>query len=266
MSDLAKWSDLRTRLLSGLAILALGLTAVCLGGLPLALLVMAAAGLSLWELARLTAGPAVPATVAMLIGLLAAGAIAVIWHEHGPYWLATLILPSLVGQIGPRRDRILFAIYAFMIMLACYAFVAFREGYGLAFALWLVLVVIASDVMGYFGGRTLGGPKFWPALSPKKTWSGTIAGWIGAALVGLGFMVCQAAPLWLVGFSVLTAFAAQMGDILESALKRRAGVKDSSQLLPGHGGLLDRIDALIGAAVFVLVWGMLGLPVPRFGG
>jgi phosphatidate cytidylyltransferase len=107
--------------------------------------------------------------------------------------------------------------------------------------------------MGYFAGRILGGPKFWPAISPKKTWSGTIAGWIGAAILGLGFVLAGQGTLWLVVLSPLVAFAGQMGDIVESWLKRRVGAKDSSALIPGHGGVLDRFDALTGAMVLVML-------------
>ena len=264
MTGPGKWTDLRVRALSGLIVLAVGTFAVWQGGLALLLLAMAVSGLSLWELARLT-GPLHPQR-SILIGLLAAGAMAAVLHLHGPFWLALLVLPSLVGMIGARRDRLVYAVYGFAIMLSVYAFVAFREGFGLAFAMWLVLVVITSDLMGYFGGRLIGGPKFWPRLSPKKTWSGTVAGWAGAGLVGIGFALQFGQPVWLILFSALTAFAAQMGDIVESAIKRRAEVKDSSNLIPGHGGLLDRFDALIGAAVFVLAWGFFGLPLPIFEG
>jgi phosphatidate cytidylyltransferase len=125
-------------------------------------------------------------------------------------------------------------------------------------------VVLASDVAGYFAGRVLGGPKFWPHVSPKKTWSGTVAGWVLAALVGWAFMGPLGADAGLIGASVLLAFAGQMGDIAESAIKRRRGVKDSSDLIPGHGGVLDRFDALIAVVVldFVLVrMGVIGAVV-----
>jgi phosphatidate cytidylyltransferase len=116
-------------------------------------------------------------------------------------------------------------------------------------------------VAGYFAGRSLGGPKFWPAVSPKKTWSGTVAGWIGAAMVGLGFVLAGHGGWALVLLSPVVAFAGQMGDVVESWLKRRAGVKDSSHLIPGHGGLLDRFDALIGATVVVMLIGLV-FPLP----
>ncbi|MFT7370353.1 MAG: phosphatidate cytidylyltransferase [Octadecabacter sp.] len=119
--------------------------------------------------------------------------------------------------------------------------------------MWLVSIVVLTDIVGYFVGRSFGGPKFWPALSPKKTWSGTIGGWIGAAIVGIVFVIFFNAGWMVILLSILVSFAGQMGDIAESALKRRQGVKDSSTLIPGHGGLLDRFDALLGASLFMLL-------------
>src|SRR5690606_1989766 len=100
---------------------------------------------------------------------------------------------------------------------------------------WLVFVVIATDVAGYFAGRAFGGPKFWPGVSPKKTWSGTAAGWMAAALVGAVFLSITTAGRDLIWISACVAFASQLGDIAESAVKRRMGVKDSSALILGHG-------------------------------
>jgi phosphatidate cytidylyltransferase len=106
--------------------------------------------------------------------------------------------------------------------------------------------------MGYFAGRMIGGPKFWPRVSPKKTWSGTVAGWVGAALVALVFLTIPGTTAGvLIVLSVAMALASQMGDIAESAVKRATGVKDSSSLIPGHGGLMDRFDGMLGAAVFL---------------
>jgi phosphatidate cytidylyltransferase len=99
----------------------------------------------------------------------------------------------------------------------------------------------------------IGGAKFWPAVSPKKTWSGTVAGWVLAGLFGLYLMQVTGVS-WSVPVAILVAFGAQMGDIAESWVKRRLGVKDSSQLIPGHGGFLDRFDGFVGgAAVFGLI-------------
>ena len=98
----------------------------------------------------------------------------------------------------------------------------------------------------------LGGPKFWPRLSPKKTWSGTVAGWVGAMLVGLTVWATGHGSASLIWISPLVAFAGQLGDIAESWLKRRAGVKDSSNLIPGHGGVFDRVDGLLPVAIVSL--------------
>ena len=177
-----------------------------------------------------------------------------------------LMIPTVFLILTPRRDRRLAGAYALAIMLAGYGLVDLRQGGGSSAILWLVAVVVASDVLGYFAGRMLGGPKFWPAISPKKTWSGTVAGWIGAALVGLAFVVMGDASWALVPVSALMALAGQLGDIAESWVKRRCGVKDASNLIPGHGGVLDRFDALIGAVVFVMGVGLVTPLTALFGG
>ncbi|PRD34219.1 UNVERIFIED_CONTAM: cdsA [Trichonephila clavipes] len=190
--------------------------------------------------------------------MLAVGALA-IWLG-GPVYL--LLVLAAVGAmqwelwrmtLGQGRDTALWAGYGLVILLAGAALIWLRGlPNGFLLICWLLAVVIASDVMGYFAGRALGGPKFWPRISPKKTWSGTVAGWIGAALVGAVFAALdRGTGLGLVLLSPFVAFAGQMGDIAESAIKRRAGVKDSSHLIPGHGGVLDRFDALIFAAIVV---------------
>ncbi len=245
-----RWGDLRTRTLSALAMIAIGGGAIWAGGIAVAALAVLVTGLMIWELAAMTA-PARPGN-AKLIGLIGAGALAAVLFRHDPFLMPLLALPSMLLTVGARRDKPLASVYALAILLTGYGLVALRQGYGSAEIAWLVALVITSDIAGYFVGRAVGGPKFWPAISPKKTWSGTVAGWVGAALVGALFMALEG-PHLLLWFSPLFALAGQMGDIAESWLKRRAGVKDSSSLIPGHGGVLDRFDALIGAVIAVLV-------------
>ena len=140
------------------------------------------------------------------------------------------------------------------LQIAGWGLVHFRVDYGFVWILWLILVVVVTDTAGYFAGRTIGGPKFWPKVSPKKTWAGTTAGWIAAGIVGLLFDLFFVQVSWhIIPISMLLSLASQMGDIAESALKRRMGVNDSSHLIPGHGGLFDRFDALLGASLFMLV-------------
>jgi phosphatidate cytidylyltransferase len=126
-------------------------------------------------------------------------------------------------------------------------------------ALILVLLIVwVTDIGGYFAGRGIGGPKLWPRVSPKKTWAGAIGGFvaslaIAAAFAGFGFG--KMGPLLLLGAAL--SIASQFGDLFESAVKRRFGVKDSSQIIPGHGGLLDRLDGFVAAIVLAALTGVL---------
>ena len=121
---------------------------------------------------------------------------------------------------------------------------------GLGLLIWLLAVVWAADSFAYLVGRRLGGPKLAPRISPGKTWSGLCGGVIGGALVGgLGVAVGSSGrTLQAVGLGAALAAVGQVGDLLESAIKRRSGVKDSGGLIPGHGGVLDRLDSLLLAA------------------
>lgn len=255
----ADWGDLGPRVLSGLGMILVGGLAVWAGGAPFALLVVLVTGGMMWELARMTADPA--RDLSLWLGALAAGMLALNLWSASPWPLAALALPALAGVLVPRRDRAVFFAYALVIMATGLSLVILRQSLGLVPVLWVLAVVVASDVLGYFAGRSLGGPKFWPRVSPKKTWSGTAAGWVGAALVGLGFWAAGLGTGHLLWASPLLAFAGQMGDIAESAIKRRAGVKDSSRLIPGHGGLLDRFDGLAFAAILSV---LVQVAVPLF--
>ncbi|MGE0733345.1 MAG: phosphatidate cytidylyltransferase [Alphaproteobacteria bacterium] len=119
--------------------------------------------------------------------------------------------------------------------------------------LWVGLVVAATDIAAFFVGRTVGGPKLAPTVSPKKTWSGLLGGMLAAALVSVAFgLSVFDISIWILIISgAILALIAQAGDLFESYVKRRFGVKDASGLLPGHGGLLDRIDGLIAALLLV---------------
>lgn len=259
-----RWGDLRTRILSAIVMMAVGVAEIWLGGPAFNALVILLTALMVWELAVMTA-PArrnTPITLGVAAGAALTAAL-VLRTEVAVLFLA---VPTLMLSLTPRRDRRLSAAYGLAIMLAGYGLIDLRQGTGTSAILWLVSVVVASDVAGYFAGRMLGGPKFWPAISPKKTWSGTVAGWIGATLVGLGFLLAGHGTWGLVILSPAVALAGQMGDIAESWIKRRSGVKDASHLIPGHGGVLDRFDALIGAVVLVMAL-QLVLPVsPLIGG
>ena len=256
----ARWADLRKRMISAVVMLAVGIAELWLGGLSFAVLVFVLTGAMFWELANMTAPGHRRTPLAM--GGLAAGCLAAAVLFRDDLASTLLMVPALALALTPRRDRRISTVYGLCIMVAGYGLIDLR-GPGVPAILWLVAIVIVSDVAGYFVGRLVGGPKFWPAISPKKTWSGTVAGWVGAVAVSLGFVAAGHAGWALVVLAPFVAFAGQMGDIAESWIKRRAGVKDSSSLIPGHGGVLDRFDALVGAVVLIMVLSLVtSLPMP----
>jgi phosphatidate cytidylyltransferase len=130
--------------------------------------------------------------------------------------------------------------------------------FGFAALILILLVVWVTDIGGYFAGRGIGGPKLWPRVSPKKTWAGAIGGFAASLVVVAGFAAFglgKTGPLLLLG--AVLSIASQLGDLFESAVKRRFGVKDSSHIIPGHGGLLDRLDGFVAAIVLAAIFGFL---------
>ena len=129
---------------------------------------------------------------------------------------------------------------------------------GFVALIFVLLIVWVTDIGGYFAGRGIGGPKLWPRVSPKKTWSGAFGGFAASLLVAVAFAACglgKIVPLLLVA-AVLSVVSA-CGDLFESAVKRRFDVKDSSHLIPGHGGLLDRLDGFVAAILVAWIIGFL---------
>lgn len=246
-----KWDDLTVRLISSAAMVVVGAIGAILGGVWFQMLVVFVSAVMVWELWMMIR-PNDP-TKGMLLAALAASVMSGQLAD-GTMWgfLLFLVVP-LIGATQLKTEIKTFFVFALGIQIAGWGLVHFRVDYGFTWLLWLMSVVIVTDIFGYFAGKAFGGPKFWPKISPKKTWSGTVAGWIGAGIVGFIFTLFTDAGLWIVLISMVLSFAGQMGDIAESALKRRMGVKDSSTLIPGHGGLFDRFDALLGAALFLII-------------
>lgn len=260
-----KWADLSRRVASTLVLLGIGVMLAVAQGIWLRLGMAIISAVTFWELAAMTGwryperhttlfGRRRPIALAVIAGLSQMTALT---SDYS--WSPLLLLAPIVAGVpgATTRDRLTYAIFGTAIMAVTYGLVGFREAYGLAFVMWLMGIVIISDTAGYFVGRMLGGPKFWPALSPKKTWSGTVAGWIGALLLGLVLLISGHGDPALVWCSPLVCLAGQLGDIAESWLKRRAGVKDSSNLIPGHGGFMDRFDAVTGAVLATMLIGLL---------
>ena len=244
------WDDLKPRVLSGIVMAVVGAGAVWAGGYWFMALIAISNGLMVWELVRMVAPEQTEAPVQL--GIMAFLAVVLSALLPALYSAPLLLAPIVVGLGMLKTNRILFAPYAILILLAGYGFIQLRQDFGLIWMLWLIAVVAATDTAGYIAGRIIGGPKFWPKISPKKTWSGTIAGWIAAAGVGYCFYRFGGLIGILPVVSVFVAFASQMGDIAESAIKRKTGIKDSSNLIPGHGGFMDRFDGMLGASTLLI--------------
>ena len=191
--------------------------------------------------------------------VLVAIAVPIILLGGLPFFLMCLALTlilnfewfSMVRKASVSRLWYLFGIPYAAIPILCLPFIREQPSPdGLWLILLLFLVVWASDIFAYFAGRHFGGPKLMPTVSPNKTWSGAIGGLSGALLVGFVFAIyVDLSPVMAVVGSVIMSVFSQAGDLFESWFKRRFGVKDSSNLIPGHGGFLDRVDGLLTAVL-----------------
>lgn len=221
---------------------------------PFTLMIAAGSAILAWEWGRLVRGARMDAAfyvhaAAVIAACISAGADAA-WLAM-PVLGAGALLAAIVTKVpGARAWSALGVLY---LGLPGVLLVFFRSdaAFGIAAIFFLFLVVWSADTAAYFTGRAIGGPKLAPKISPGKTWSGLAGGLTVPTLLAYGFAVwlgdTRALALALLGAGL--AFASQIGDLAESAIKRKFQVKDTGQLLPGHGGLFDRVDGLIGAVL-----------------
>ncbi|MGD0370530.1 MAG: phosphatidate cytidylyltransferase [Candidatus Dormibacteria bacterium] len=261
--------NLLPRLVSSAVLICLVASMIWIGGIPLDVLIGVAAALAAWELGALLGRLPAPAPSWLVIGLavwlaerailpgaggnlevilpiaLGAGMVAgVLFHSPWEGWAAGLGGGLYLG-IGLGS------------LLGLYHWPGAAPGVGLRLVAIVVAAVVATDTLAYFTGHALGRHPFFPAISPKKSVEGAVGGAVGAVLVAgiAGPLVISLNPVAAVGMGLLIAVVAEGGDLAESALKRQADVKDSGRLIPGHGGLLDRLDGLLlaGPAVYCLL-------------
>lgn len=256
------FADLGPRVASAVVLIAAALITLYVGGDLFALFWMTA-GLAInWEWQGLVGGPR---RVGRVVAGGAAVAAAAAFGRNGMVGMAAveIALFALVAAILAGQGRRIWAgagvVYAgALVFSVCLLRESFDFG-ALAIA-FLFAAVWGTDIFAYFGGRLIGGPRLWARVSAGKTWSGTIVGVISGGLLGLAAAYCGGGPAlaswqtFIVG--LCTAVVSQMGDLFESAVKRRHGVKDSSQLIPGHGGIMDRLDGFIFASVFTAALGL----------
>jgi phosphatidate cytidylyltransferase len=244
--------DLGPRVAAAVVMGLAAVTAAWIGGVVFVAFWWIAAVVVLWEWQRIVrADRLVERLAAGTLGLALAALFAL--HQSVIGAAAVLCLAAgAVGWLAGSSHRIWAAagvVYAGALVVSL-GLLRASPAYGLAAILWLFAVVWGADVAAYFGGRLIGGPRLWPSVSPGKTWSGAVVGALAGAACGLllGGWTSRIDRLFWLGLA--TAVMSELGDLFESALKRRFGVKDSSSLIPGHGGLMDRLDAFIAASVF----------------
>ncbi len=261
-----RWPGLPVRIVSALVLAPPALAALYLGSPYSDVLVCAVAALVAWEWARMCGGKAIELPGAVLILAVLATSLAA---ALGLYSVASWVIAAgaaaaaLAATRGRSGEPVWYAIGVVYLGSAIMAFLWLRAdpGSGRAVILWLIAVVWATDIGAYVAGRSIGGLRLAPTISPGKTWAGLAGGAVAAVVAGLAVAMAMdrggpggadLAPGTIARIAVVSAALAvvsQVGDLFESHLKRRAGAKDSSNLIPGHGGVLDRIDGLLAAAL-----------------
>jgi phosphatidate cytidylyltransferase len=248
--------NLRARIIAALVLAPSAIAIAYVGGwLWAALATLAAIGLYVEWLAIVGEARRIGVVASGVAALALAGIVL-------PPKLALVALPlGLLAVAGLSPERRIWTTTGFIYAAAAeHASIMLRSDPAIGWpALMLVfLVVWVTDIGGYFAGRGLGGPKLWPRISPNKTWAGALGGFAASIAVAAGFAAFglgKTGPLLLLG-SILS-IVSQLGDLFESAVKRRFGVKDSSHIIPGHGGLLDRLDGFVAAVVLAAILGFL---------
>jgi phosphatidate cytidylyltransferase len=198
------------------------------------------------------------------IALAIAGACLVFGHIAAA-WIILAVGLAAVAMLSSRLRHWSAAgfLYAAAAQMAS-VLLRFDTEMGFAALVFVFLIVWVTDIGGYFAGRGIGGPKLWSRVSPKKTWAGAIGGFTASLAVAAAFAALAprlgSRPLAigpLLGLGAVLSIVSQLGDLFESAVKRHFGVKDSSHLIPGHGGLMDRLDGFIAAMVVAVIFGLL---------
>jgi phosphatidate cytidylyltransferase len=256
-------SNLQIRVISAVVMAAAVLTLTWFGGLPFRLLSVLIAGAVFYEWTRMSRRSPASGICLLPEALLAILLLALIVGMPAPILLAGIVLAVVIAagasalRGGGQWDASGLA-YAALSGFSL-AYLRDDDQSGLLAILFLFAVVWTTDIAAYFVGRAVGGPKLAPSISPGKTQSGALGGTIGGILAGLAVAVAAGAEnlMFLAVVALVLSIVSQVGDLFESWVKRRHGRKDSSQLIPGHGGVMDRVDGLVAAAFALYVVGCL---------
>ncbi len=257
--------ELLQRIVSGLVLAAVALGAVWAGAWPFGLLLALVAGIAGWEWGRVVRGADWDAFQVLHIAAVASAALIATAGYGVPAAIGLLVVAIVMVVLRWRRRDILTGggVLATGLPVVSLAWVRTDPVQGLAAVLFIFVAVWATDVGGYVFGRLIGGPKLWVAISPNKTWAGALGGLVLAGAWGglAAWLLPSPDAGGLILAAIMLAIAAVFGDLAESALKRRFGRKDASNLIPGHGGILDRVDGLMAASVVAALFVMLRNPM-----
>jgi phosphatidate cytidylyltransferase len=242
-------SELRLRIVSGIVLAAAALAAAWFGGLTAGIVLGLACAIVYLEWSGITRTVRSVPPLVMPVALAAAMVAAGLGYLDGAIGiaLAALVLAAVASRNVWQPGGVLYAAALGLSILS----LRLSPEWGFLAIVFLFAVVWATDTGAYFAGRLIGGPKLWPAVSPKKTWAGAIGGLVAAILAGFVVVLVggiPASPMLGVAAAILSVVS-QAGDLAESSLKRHFDVKDSGNIIPGHGGLMDRVDGLIFASV-----------------
>ena len=251
MSAYNSWYDLRLRLLSASFLLFISAFCIYFGNYLFTLFVISLVGVMHWELGKMLSPMSLQAM--WFSAFLSIISTFCLLASNSVLWPVLILLMNFHFQKNFfNHNRYFGAFYSLAVIVCGVIFYRVRLEFGLYHTIWLIGIVVVTDTAGYLIGRIIGGPKVFPRISPKKTWAGVLAGWFGVALFSWSF-VENVAPQSLfvkfVSISIILSVSAQIGDMIQSHLKRKSDVKDSSGLLPGHGGFMDRFDGFVGAMV-----------------
>ena len=245
------------RVVAALVLAPLTIAVAWIGGWPWTCIVIAAAALLYFEWLMIVgvSGNRLVAAVG-IVALAIAGICLMLRRTDLAFGIAAAGIVLAAALVRERRGWVAGGlVYATAALIA--SIVVRRDPeFGFVALMFVLLIVWVTDIGGYFAGRGIGGPKLWPRVSPKKTWAGAIGGLVLGLVVAAGFALLgcgQMLPLLLLG--AVLSIVSQFGDLFESAVKRRFDVKDSSHIIPGHGGLLDRLDGFVAAIVFAALIG-----------
>ncbi|MGB6400877.1 MAG: phosphatidate cytidylyltransferase [Bradyrhizobium sp.] len=227
------------------------------GWLWTALVTLAAIGLYLEWLTIVGVAGETRAVAAGVLALVAAGLFLAAARIEAAFIVLSIGLVAVAAISQQRRGWITGGFLYSAAAQAASVLTRLDSTSGFAALVFILLIVWVTDIGGYFAGRGIGGPKLWPRVSPKKTWAGATGGFVASIFVAAGFVALHFGTAGaLLTLGAILSIVSQLGDLFESAVKRRFGVKDSSHIIPGHGGLLDRLDGFVAAIVLAAILGV----------